>query len=193
MDRKKEQKIGQQIMAVRMIQRENSKVSKGGVSFLNKEQLVNAMNVPKEEVDALILLCKRLDMQDIRFRVTGALYKVEAEFGYIYDAITCFGALFMKTLINKDASSFEFSKMENVFWDIYRKREGLDDSDRERFSALFEKSLKYYAKTYIQEILAVYEEGIDCEVIAEIVKLEVFGEAITEDLIQKLQGVALDV
>lgn len=194
MDRKKERKIGQQIMAVRMIQYENCKVSKGGVSFFRKEQLVNAMNVPKEEVDSLISLCKRLDSDEIRFRVTGSLYNSETEFGYIYEAIFCFGSLYIKALINNGKMDFDFRKMENVFVKcIYNERELLSDNDREHFKPLFEKSLKHYAKTYIQEILAVYEEGIDCELIAEIVKPEVLGEAVTEDLILKLKGIALDV
>ncbi len=194
MDRKKEQKIGQQIMAVRMIQQENSKVSKGGVSFLRKEQLANGMNVPKEEVDNLVSLCKRLDFDEIRFRVAGALYNAEIEFSYIYEALYWFGYTYMEAFISEDTVDFNFEKKEDIFVKrLYRNGELLNNSNREHCKSLFEKSLKYYAKTYIQEILTAYEEGADCDVIAEIVQFKVFGETITEDLIWKLKGIALDV
>lgn len=194
MDKKKEQKIGQQIMVIRMIRRERDIVWKGGVSFLFKEQLANGMNVPESEIDELIMLYDRLDAEEVKYRVAKELFDWEIEFGYICDTIHYYSSLYWDALINAETVSFDFEKMENQFMkSVYKKRDMIEDGDRERFKALFKKSLKHYAKTYIQEILNAYEEGVDCDVMAEIVQSEVFGEVISEELMLKLKGISLDV
>lgn len=191
---KKEQKIGQQIMVIRMIRRERDIVWKGGVSFLFKEQLANGMNVPESEIDELIMLYDRLDAEEVKYRIAKELFDREIEFSYICEAIQYYSSLYLKELIDEENVSFDFEKIENQFMKfVYRKRDMIEDGDRERFKTLFKKSLKHYVKVYIREILAAYEEGVDCDVIAEIVQPKAFGEVITEDLICKLKGIALDV
>lgn len=199
MEKCKERKIGQQIMSVRIIRGENAKVSRGGMSFLNSETLANGMDVQREEIDTLVLLCKRLDFEDIRFRVTSALYNsvtgasAETKFSYVYDVLCWFGDGYIKALISDDTINFDFEKKENIFIEkLYRNREQLSNSNREHFKQLFEDSLKLYAKTYIQEVLTAYEEGFDCDVIAAIVKPEIFGEEVTEELLRRLKNVVFD-
>lgn len=199
MEKCKERKIGQQIMAVRMIKCENTNVLKGGMSFLKIETLANGMDVSKDEINNLVILCKRLDFDDIRFRVTSALYNsvagasAETKFSYIYDALYWFGDEYIKALISDDTINFDFHKRENIFAQkIFRNGELLNNSNREGFKQIFEKSLKLYAKTYVEEILGAYEDGVDCDVIAAIVKPEIFGEEVTEELLRRLKDVVLD-
>lgn len=116
MEKCKERKIGQQIMTVRIIHEENAKVSRGGMSFLNREILASGMDVPKEEIDTLVLLCKRLDFEDVRFRVTSAIYNslegasAETKFSYVYDVLYWFGDGYIKALISDDTIDFDFEK-----------------------------------------------------------------------------------
>ncbi len=157
----KQRKIGQQIMTVRMILREQEK----GFSFLGIDTIANAMNVPEDEIREILDFLRALYHRKVVIDVVIELEKEFTERLIIYR--TCIGSyvdLFYKCKLYNDEEFFSIyiKSLKECIVNFIGENGQIDDVIR-----IVEKGYILFGKKYVQIIEDMRSNDYDWAVIAE--------------------------
>lgn len=157
------QKIGQQIMAVRMIKAENKKVYNGGESFLKVADLAEAMQVSKDEVIELITYCGALDGRTILNNV--AMQISECDENLLLSYRKCLDAS-AQTFIYSKVNKKDLKTLTNFMKIVCISNFGMDVELNPIINRLH-KGIDICGRICVETIEEMRNAGYDWTVIAE--------------------------
>ncbi len=157
----KQRKIGQQIMAVRMIWAEQEKA----YSFMSIDTIANAMGVPEDEVRELIECCRALYRREVIIDVIISLEKRALPNLIKYRVfLGSYVDLFYRSRFNcsKELDEIYINSLKECIKDLIGKNEQIDE-----IISVVEDGYILFGKKYVEAIEEMRSKGYDWAVIAE--------------------------
>ena len=158
----KQRKIGQQIMAVRMIKEANDVVFRGGASFLSAQKLANGMKVEKDEILELSAYCRALDPKVVAIDCAIEAGKKKEDYvGLCHKGIRNYAELIIHKLLRNRSIKYVVNSLEEDCVAIAKEINSVT------LIEMTKKGIVLFCQTYIDVIEEMRSNDYDWAVIVE--------------------------